>query len=225
MRAMSGTTPVFEAEGVSVRLGGRTVVREASFALRPGERVALIGPSGAGKTTLLRAAIGLAEREVGTLRFRGEVIAEEGWPRVRRAVVFVAQRPAMPAGTLREILAAPFRYKSAESAFDPERAVALLTRVGLDPGRLDEVASRLSEGQQKRLALVRALLLGPAALLLDEPTSGLDPVGVERVEALLVELGAATGLACAVVTHDRGQAERLCHRAIDLAPYLYGSAA
>jgi len=220
---MSGAPPVLEAEGVVVRVGGRAIVDGAGLSLSGGERVALVAPSGAGKTTLLRAIVGLARREAGAVRFRGEEVADGDWPEVRRAVVFVAQRPAMRPGSVRENLAAPFSYKSATSAFDADGAATLLERVGLDPSRLDDDAARLSEGQQKRVSLVRALLLSPAALLLDEPTSGLDPAGVERVETLLTELGDERGLACAIVTHDPEQAARLCHRVVELSPWLGGA--
>lgn len=225
-RGAMEAAPLLEVDALTVALGGRVIVDGASLSLSAGARVTLGGPSGGGKTTLLRAVVGLIPAASGAVRFRGAPVASADWPRVRRELVLVAQRPALATGSIRDALAAPFAYKSAAGAsLDTARAASLLARLGLDPDRLDQPARELSEGQQKRLALIRALLLGPAVLLLDEPTTGLDPVATERVEALLLELGAREGLACAIVTHDHAQAERLGARLLDLTPILRGSPA
>jgi ABC-type sulfate/molybdate transport systems ATPase subunit len=90
-----------------------------------------------------------------------------------------------------------------------------LEQAGLGPDYADRDASRLSVGEQQRVMLARALALGPDVLLLDEPTSALDERARAGVERTLAEL-AGGGLSMVVVTHDRGQAERLATRVVEM---------
>ncbi len=222
----STAPPLLEVEALDVDVGGRAVVRGASFSLARGERVALVGPSGGGKTTLLRAVVGLVDAARGAVRFAGAPVLDEARPAFRREVIWVAQRPVMLAGSVADNLAQAFGFAAnAGRDFDRERAGALLERLGVGAARLGAEAARLSEGQRKRVALARALLLEPRALLLDEPASGLDAASASALEGLLVEEGGRRGLACAVVTHDLERARRLCHRVVDLTPWLRGAAA
>ncbi|MEA2272349.1 MAG: arginine/lysine/histidine transport system ATP-binding protein, partial [Solirubrobacteraceae bacterium] len=91
-----------------------------------------------------------------------------------------------------------------------------LTLAGLSPEYAEREADRLSVGEQQRLMLARALALEPEALLLDEPTSALDERTRAGVEATLAELGERTGVSMVIVTHDRGQANRLATRIVSL---------
>jgi putative ABC transport system ATP-binding protein len=95
---------------------------------------------------------------------------------------------------------------------DPVRP---LEHAGLDAGYADRDASRLSVGEQQRVMLARALALEPEVLLLDEPTSALDEIAREGVERTLTAL-AEEGLSMVVVTHDRGQAQRLSDRVVEM---------
>ena len=94
-----------------------------------------------------------------------------------------------------------------------------MTRLGLHDVAFDFAARRLSQGQQQRLALVRALLLAPRVLLLDEPTSALDADSAIAVEELLCH-EARRGLAVLMITHDAAQAARCCQRTIDVAQWI-----
>jgi putative ABC transport system ATP-binding protein len=89
-----------------------------------------------------------------------------------------------------------------------ERARALAGRLGVGDAPFDGEVDRLSTGERQRLALVRAFILDPPALLLDEPTGPLDPVSVEKVETLLLERISA-GLVLVIVSHDPAQGMRL----------------
>lgn len=205
---------MFEARGLVVGYPDRELVRDASFALQPGERVALRGPSGSGKTTLLRTLSGLMAARGGELRLDERTPTELGWPLYRRRVVQVAQTPVWLGGTLREELARSFAYRSADTEFPVDRARDWLARLRVDVG-LDRPAGELSVGQAQRVALVRAALVGPSVLLLDEPTSALDDEAEAAVESWLSELSAA-GTALLVVTHDDAQERRLCERVLAL---------
>lgn len=207
-------------ESVCVRAGTARLLSGLDFSVRPGRRVALRGPSGCGKTTLLRGLAGLIDLHGGAVSLDGRGPAEWGWPVWRRRVVLLAQKPVTLPGSVEANLRRPFAYHSAGGCVFPgSRARAMLGRLGVEAHRWGQEASSLSVGQQQRLALVRALLADPGVLLLDEPTSALDPEALQSVEDLLAERCEA-GLACLVVTHDRAQIERWCHRHVDLAGFI-----
>jgi len=166
----------------------------------------ITGPSGCGKSTLLYL-IGLMLRPAnGSIEVAGRVTS--GGRDRERALVrgehigFVFQDALLePSMTVFENIAEglplnrPLRRYRAEAA-------ALLERVGLGELR-DRKASRLSGGQAQRVALVRAMLKGPAVLLADEPTGNLDDTSASVVLAALFEYGRQPGHTCIVVTHDQ----------------------
>ena len=205
---------------IAVEAGGKALLAGLGIDLAPGDLLALRGPSGCGKTTLLRAINGLSDALAGTVRLDGEAPADIGWPVFRRRVILVEQRAVLLEGSVRTNLERPFGYHSAGDGFPHERSLELLQRLGLTGDHLNQEARSLSEGEQQRVSLVRALLLDPSVLLLDEPTSALDESTVTRVEALIRDEAERRGLSALIVTHDRIQAERWCHRTIDLLPYL-----
>ncbi len=193
-------------ENLRVHRGEVEILHGISLTLQEGERVALVGPSGAGKTTLLRALVGLEPRFSGHLSWRGRSLEEIG-PRLwRRALVLLAQRPAVWPGTVAENVAFAARYHGLEADVP-----GLLEAVDL-VGAAGRPAEALSEGERQRLALARALAIQPAMLLLDEPTSALDSVRVAQVEDVLAR--APVGLV--LVSHAPGQAVRLTSRQLHL---------
>jgi putative ABC transport system ATP-binding protein len=213
---------LLEVDRLSVSLGGKDIVVGASFALEPGERLGLTGPSGAGKTTLLRAVSGLIDASAGAVRYRGQVPEGDGLPGFRGAVVYVSQTPSMLEVSLEENLRLPFSHAAIAAEWDRGRATVLLSAVGVDPARMSQAARELSVGQAQRAALVRALLLRPAVLLLDEPTSALDDQRVALVETLLIETSDTEGTGIVIVSHRHEQVARLCHRTVDLSDSLRG---
>jgi ABC-type iron transport system FetAB ATPase subunit len=168
-----------------------------------GACVAVMGPSGAGKTRLLRAITDLDPN-------RGEVVAggvnraQVSGPAWRRMVGYV---PA-ESGWWADTVGAHFP--------DPERARALLAELRMGAAVLDWPVARLSTGERQRLALARALVRAPRALLLDEPTGALDEEARALVEQILRrQLDASTPIV--MVTHDPSQAERLAARIVRVA--------
>jgi Cu-processing system ATP-binding protein len=175
--------------------GGRAVVRQVSFALAEGERVALLGHNGAGKTTLMKMMLGLTPVTDGMVRVLGHdpATAPAG---IRRSLGFLPENVAFdPAMTGREMLAfyAGLKHRPAKEA------AALLQQVGLAEAAGRRVAT-YSKGMRQRLGLAQALLGSPRLLLLDEPTSGLDPELRAVFYAILADRAAA-GAAVMLSSH------------------------
>ena len=199
---MSGDALV-ELQSASVRFGGTLALRDATVALRRGERVALVGANGSGKSTLLRAVHGLVPLSAGR-----RVVADASAPRI--AMVF--QRPFMLRMSARANVELGLMLQGMPRAERRERATHALERVGL-ASEASRVARVLSAGQQQRLALARAWALQPDLLLLDEPTASLDPTAKREVEAL-IEGFASQGITVIMSSHNLGQVKRLADRVI-----------
>jgi putative ABC transport system ATP-binding protein len=189
---------------------GRPVLRDLDLELGAGS-TALLGPSGSGKSTLLRLLNRLADPDHGSVRFHDEDVRSLDVLDLRRTASLVPQLPAPLPGTVADNV----RYGPGLRGQDVE-VEGPLRMAGLDESYSDREASRLSVGEQQRVMLARALALDPEVLLLDEPTSALDERAREGVERTLMELSGKSGLSTVVVTHDRGQAERLSRRIVEL---------
>lgn len=171
---------------------------EASLELAAGECLVIRGASGSGKSLLLRAIADLDPNQ-GRVSLNGVSRETFTGPEWRRKVGYL---PA-EAGWWAEDLGAHFAQW--------DRARSLFHRLGLADAQKDWPIARLSTGERQRLALVRALAVGPEILLLDEPTSGLDQEAVSAVENLIAEVR-ADGTGVVWVTHDPAQAERVGDR-------------
>jgi zinc transport system ATP-binding protein len=188
-------------ENVGVRFGGRLVVEEAAFAIRPGERTAILGPNGGGKTTLMRVLLGLLEPDRGRV-----VFLEDGREIPRPRIGYLSQRSTLTADAplsgldLVALALAPapgFRGLGGVRA----QARAALTRAGLLAEKQDLPVGRLSGGQRQRVVLARALAGSPPLLVLDEPDTALDAEGLATLRRLVAE-EIASGRTVVYVTHD-----------------------
>lgn len=183
-------TSALQAQLQQVALpGGRAVLQHAQLQVLPHERVLLEGPSGSGKSTLLRVLAGI-------------------WPHAQGQVqrpanaMFIAQRPYLPEGPLRDALAYP---DAADRYSDAQLCQAL--QDALLPGLVDALdthavwASTLSGGEQQRLAVARVLLKRPAWVFADEASSALDKAAEAHLYQQLVQLAQAEGGALVSVAH------------------------
>ena len=186
------------------------MLRRLDLELQSGA-TALLGPSGSGKSTLLRLLNRLADADEGTVCYRGEDVRDLDPLELRRNACLVPQLPAPVPGTVADNVAYGPRLRGREVSVEEP-----LAKAGLDQSYAERDATRLSVGEQQRVMLARALALEPDVLLLDEPTSALDETARDGVEATLGELGGSAGLSLIVVTHDRGQAERLADRIVEI---------
>ena len=196
------------------------VLRGVSFALQPGEFVALIGPSGSGKSTLLNI-IGLLEPLTsGSYQLQGDEVAgldDAALTRRRRTTLgFVFQfHHLLPAFSALENVTLPALMRDgAVGAARRAQALAMLQAVGLDQAAAKR-PGELSGGMQQRVAIARALVLQPPLVLADEPTGNLDRASSDEVFKLMRHMHATLNTAFLIVTHDPRLAAR-CDRVIEL---------
>ncbi len=198
----------FEQGGVTI-----DVLRGVSLAIQPGEIVALLGPSGSGKSTMLQA-VGLLEGGFsGSIELAGEPVADldsAGRTRLRREHLgFIYQfHHLLPDFTACENVVIPQLLYGVSRAEAVVRAGQMLEKLGLGH-RLDHRPSKLSGGEQQRVAVARALINRPLLVLADEPTGNLDESTSEKVLAQFLELVRGQGSAALVATHNERLAERM----------------
>lgn len=211
-----GATPVVEAAGVRFKWRRQDAfeLNIPAFKIDPRERVLMIGPSGSGKSTFLSLLCGIAVPDSGEIRIMGTSLTSiPGSQRDRfRAdhlgIIFQMFNLVPYLSCLENVLLplgfAPKRNERAGGkAGAPAEARRLLDRLGLDPAVFaDKPASRMSVGQQQRVAAARALIGRPDLIIADEPTSSLDRDTQLAFVGLLQEEVAAAGSALLMVSHD-----------------------
>ncbi len=197
------TTDVLRLDGVGVRLGGRQILRDVSFTIRPGEFTGLIGPNGAGKTTLLRVILGLQPVTSGSVLL-------DGAPRPARdaSIGYVPQKlaiePDMPL-RVRDVVSLGLDGNKfgirLPSRARRERVSDMLTAVGAQRYANARVGE-LSGGEQQRVMIAHALISKPRLLLLDEPLANLDISSEQGIVSVLARLARAEQVAVLLSAHD-----------------------
>lgn len=209
VRRPSAILPL-EARNLVFEAGGRRLIDGIDLRLDAGCRTVVMGPNGAGKSLLLRLLHGLIEPSAGSVLWQGQP-AERS---VRRRQAMVFQRPVL----LRRSVSANMHHALRANGFSRrearERARDWLAHADLS-SFADQPARVLSGGEQQRLAVARALSLGPEVLFLDEPTASLDPASTLGIEEI-IQKAAASGTKIVLVTHDIGQARRIADEVVFL---------
>jgi ABC-2 type transport system ATP-binding protein len=194
---------------------GRTsviAVDDVSLEVRRGEVFGILGPNGSGKSTLVRCVSTLLVPDEGTIAVFGhDVLGEE------MAVKRLINRVSVEASFFKKLtpmenLLYGARLYGVNAGEARERAVEILTRLGLKEDVIYRPMEEMSRGMQQKVAAARAFLTQPILLLLDEPTTGLDPRSKREVQDFLRELRDVHDATILLTTHDMQEADALCDR-------------
>jgi putative ABC transport system ATP-binding protein len=215
-------TAMIDLDQVSLSLPSRAgsvdILNNISLQIKPGETVAMLGPSGAGKTTAMMVMGGLEAITSGRISVAGHdlmAMDEDRLAEIRRdhiGIIFQAFR-LIPSMTALENVAVPLELTGTPDAFDKARQALVDVVLG---HRLDHMPDQLSGGEQQRVAIARAIVTNPDILLADEPTGNLDQATGADIMELLLETAQRHNTCLVLITHDEGLATR-CQRIIRIA--------
>lgn len=191
-------------------IAGSEILRNVSFTVNKGDRIAIVGASGSGKTTLLRLINRLAEPSSGLIEFEGKRYQDIPVLQLRQQILFVAQEPKLFGMTVREALSYPLKLRNIREI--DQRIDDVINRMNIPREWLDRTELELSTGERQWIAIARALICQPKVLLLDEPIANLD---ANRSETLLRILAQVNSTVLAV-THQFEWAARFSDRVLQL---------
>nr|WP_170538345.1 ATP-binding cassette domain-containing protein [Ruegeria arenilitoris] len=192
-----------QADGLRVERNGKLLLDVPQLMMDGPGPTLILGPNGAGKSLLLRCLHGLIKADAGQVLQDGGVL--NAAHKARQAMVF--QQPVLLRRSVSANLDFVLKRLGLGRAARKNRIQELLAEGGLET-KARQSARSLSGGEAQRLAILRALALGPETLFLDEPTSALDPAATQMIEAMILR-ASARGVRIVMVTHDVGQARRL----------------
>ncbi len=202
---------MLEVRDLKVAYGGIQAVKGASFVVREGELVSLIGANGAGKTTTLKAITGSQPVADGDIQFMGQSIKGQGaWDLVKQGLVMVPEgRGVFSRMTITEnLLMGAYVREDDEVQADIDKVFAIFPRL---KERALQLAGTMSGGEQQMLAMGRALMARPKVLLLDEPSMGLSPIMVDKIFEVVADIH-SRGTTVLLVEQNASRALSLANR-------------
>ena len=206
-----------EARNLYKRYGDRTVVRDVSLDVSPGEVVGLLGPNGAGKTTTFYMVVGVEAPDRGSIVWQGQDLT--GMPmhrRARQGIGYLPQESSVFRGlTVWENLMALAELQPIPKGEQEARCERLLADFHLHKVR-ETLGMSLSGGERRRCEMARALVTSPRIMLLDEPFAGVDPKSVLEIQALIADLK-ARGIGVLITDHNVRETLQIADRAYILA--------
>lgn len=198
--ARSSDAPIFSCDNLSLDLGGREVLRNIGFHLRPGEVLGIIGPNGAGKTSLLEILSGRYQPKTGRVTYKGRDITPlKLFERARLGIGRTYQTPIVC-----EDLSVGETFKAARQAYKP-----YLTRFDAEYGAnlvhftapYDKANAQLKTFERRKLLMANLLMRRPNVLLMDEPAAGLINAEIDEIDQILRMLSKEMNVAVLIVEH------------------------
>lgn len=215
----------FDRVGLCYGSGTHPILRDVSFRIAPGEKIALIGPSGAGKTTVMKLLLRYLDPSSGEIRLNGRPLRELNLSSWMERVGYIAQQPEIFDGTIRYNMTFGLSAER-QAALTDDEIWQVMRDLQIDFGsRLSEGLDtkvgkdgmKLSGGQAQRLIIGAAVIKDPAFMIIDEATSSLDS-STERLVQEGLEKSLARGVGALIVAHRLSTVRHLCDRFIVLRP-------
>lgn len=215
------TNTLFELKALHKSFGPQTVLTNIDLKIETGKTTVIIGPSGCGKTVLLKHFIALLRPDAGQVFFdsqRIDRLSERELIAVRRRCGYLFQAGALfDSETVAQNIAFPLIQHTTFSKAKIDHLVQDKLRLVELTHAAKSMPSELSGGQQKRVALARAIALSPETVLYDEPTTGLDPIRSDIISELILKLQKELRITSVVVTHDMASAYKIADRIVMLS--------
>jgi phospholipid/cholesterol/gamma-HCH transport system ATP-binding protein len=211
--------PVITIRGLTKSFTDHDVLRGVDLHVSKGENLVILGKSGTGKSVLIKCLVGLERPDSGTIDILGQDISTLNYGEMnalRLRIGFLFQNAALyDSMTVRENLNFPLRqHKTKMPAREKEALIMeMLENVGLADS-IDQLPSRLSGGQSKRIGLARTLILHPEIMLYDEPTTGLDTGTAKEISELICHTKKKYNISSITITHDMACAKMTADRII-----------
>jgi phospholipid/cholesterol/gamma-HCH transport system ATP-binding protein len=216
-----GEEPVIVIKGLRKAFSGHEVLRGVDLHVNKGENLVILGKSGTGKSVLIKCLVGLEWPDEGEIKVFGKDLpslnyAELNESRIRTGFLF--QNSALyDSMTVRENLLFPLRQLKKDMTREKKNSLVMemLDNVGLTE-QIDQLPSKLSGGQNKRIGLARTLILRPELMLYDEPTTGLDTGTGKEISELMISIKKKYNISSITITHDMLCAKMTADRIIML---------
>ncbi|GGG21557.1 putative ABC transporter ATP-binding protein YhcH [Paenibacillus abyssi] len=205
---MAADHTVVRLQGVTKRIGKRTIIDHLTLDVPTGEVFGFLGPNGAGKTTTIRMMVGLMKLTEGEIIIRGHNIRTE-YEQAIRHVGAIVENPEM------------YKYLTGyQNLLHFARMIPGISRQRIDEvvelvglkARIHDKVKTYSLGMRQRLGVAQAIMHKPSLLILDEPTNGLDPAGIRELRDYLRQLARQEGITVFVSSHLLSEMELMCDR-------------
>lgn len=204
----SDRQPVVRMQGVTKRIGKRTIIDNLTLEVPSGEVFGFLGPNGSGKTTTIRMMVGLMKLSQGEIFIREHSITG-AYEQAIRYVGAIVENPEM------------YKYLTGyQNLLHFARMIPGITKQRIDEvvqlvglgARIHDKVKTYSLGMRQRLGVAQAIMHKPALLILDEPTNGLDPAGIRELRDYLRQLAREEGITVFVSSHLLSEMELMCDR-------------